>query len=88
MLNKLVKLGLNLNFIKKEKNGENLFLLKFFILVSQKFYRLGYRRRLMKTVVKFFINFIDIFLIENWEIVVKIRNDGIFGLEDCESVLK
>lgn len=87
MLNKLVKLGLNLNFIKKEKNGENLFLLKFFILVSQKFYRLGYRRRLMKIVVKFFINFIDIFLIENWEIVVKIRNDGIFGLEYCESVL-
>lgn len=87
MLNKLVKLGLNLNFIKKEKNGENLFLLKFFILVSQKFYRLGYRRRLMKIVVKFFINFIDIFLIENWEIVVKIRNDGIFGLEDRKSVL-
>lgn len=87
MLNKLVKLGLNLNFIKKEKNGENLFLLKFFILASQKFYRLSYRRRLMKIVVKFFINFIDIFLIENWEIVVKIRNDGIFGLEDCKSVL-
>lgn len=41
----------------------------------------------MKIVVKFFINFIDIFLIENWEIVVKIRNDGIFGLEDCESIL-
>lgn len=87
MLNKLVKLGLNLNFIKKEKNGENLFLLKFFILVSQKFQRLGYRRRLMKIVVKFFINLIDIFLIENWEIVVKIRNDGIFGLEDRKSVL-
>lgn len=87
MLNKLVKLGLNLNFIKKEKNGENLFLLKFFILASQKFQRLGYRRRLMKIVVKFFINFIDIFLIENWEIFDKIRNDGIFGLEDCESVL-
>lgn len=87
MLNKLVKLGLNLNFIKKEKNGENLFLLKFFVLANQKFYRLGYRRRLMKIVVKFFINFIDIFLIENWKIVVKIRNDGIFGLEDRESVL-
>lgn len=87
MLNKLVKLGLNLNFIKKEKNGENLFLLKFFVLANQKFQRLGYRRRLMKIVVKFFINFIDIFLIENWEIVVKIRNDGIFGLEDRESVL-
>lgn len=41
----------------------------------------------MKIVVKFFINFIYIFLIENWEIVVKIRNDGIFGLEDRESVL-
>lgn len=87
MLNKLAKLGLNPNPIKKEKNGENPSLSKPSTPANQKSQRPGYRRRPMKTVAKSPTNPTDTLPTENWETAAKTRNDGISGSEDRESAL-
>lgn len=87
MLNKLAKLGLNPNPIKKEKNGENPSLSKPSTPANQKSQRPGYRRRPMKTVTKSPTNPTDALPAENWETATKTQNDGISGSEDWESAL-